>query len=67
MEVIGVGVRRCVALVTGDSAGHRTLLSTLIRVLSVVLLISKESPEEPLAAFGPRPSLHTTLIRLLVG
>jgi hypothetical protein len=32
-----------------------------------VLLISKESPEEPLAAFGPRPSLHTTLIRLLVG
>jgi hypothetical protein len=66
MEVIGVGVRRCVTLVTGGSAEHRTLLSTLIRVLSV-LLISKESPEEPLAAFGPRPSLHTTLIRLLVG
>jgi hypothetical protein len=50
----------------GGGSNTEQSLSTLIRVLSV-LLISKESPEEPLAAFDPRPPLHTTLIRLLVG
>jgi hypothetical protein len=38
MEVIGVGVRRCVALVTGGSAGHRTLDPTPTRADSAVVV-----------------------------
>src|SRR5215211_2967605 len=48
----------------GGGSNTEQSLSTLIRVRSV-LLISLASSEEPLAAFGPRPPLHTTLIRFL--
>src|SRR5215218_5363191 len=53
---------------SAEGGGSKTeqSLSTLIRLRSV-LLISQESPEEPIATFSPRPPLHTTLISLLVG
>src|SRR5215213_10454414 len=53
---------------SAEGGGSKTeqSLKTLIRVRSL-LLISQESLEEPLAAFGLRPPLHTTLISLLAG
>src|SRR5215217_910739 len=53
---------------SAEGGGSKTeqSLSTLIRLRSV-LLISQESPEEPIATFSPRPPLHTTLISLSWG
>jgi hypothetical protein len=53
---------------SAEGGGSKTeqILSTPIRVRSLPL-ISQEPLEKPLAAFGPLPPLHTTLIRPLAG